>query len=74
MSADGKAWSETAVFDQAVDPAKKLFIREAGKKIDLTQARYVKFYARALKTCPDWHIGHGGKSWIFVDELIVDKR
>jgi len=74
VSADGKAWSETAVFDQAVDPAKKLFIREAGKKIDLTQARYVKFYARALKTCPDWHIGHGGKSWIFVDELIVDKR
>jgi len=22
----------------------------------------------------EWHIGHGGKSWIFVDELIVDKR
>jgi hypothetical protein len=55
MYADGKAWSEAAVSDQAVDPAKK-------------------FYARALKTCPDWHIGHGGKSWIFVDELIADKR
>jgi len=74
VSADGKTWSEAAVFDQAVDPAKKLFISEAGKVIPLTKARYVKFNAKGLKTCPDWHIGHGGKSWIFVDELIVDKR
>ena len=74
VSADGRMFSDAAVFDQAVDPAKKLFISESGKKIEMTKARYVKFYARGLKTCPEWHIGHGGKSWIFVDELIVDKR
>ncbi|MCX6282276.1 MAG: DUF4838 domain-containing protein [Bacteroidetes bacterium] len=74
VSADGIAYSDTAVFDKPVDQSKKLFIEEAGKKISMTTARYVKFYARSLKTCPEWHIGHGGKSWIFVDELIVDKR
>jgi hypothetical protein len=40
----------------------------------MTKARYVKFYARGLKTCPEWHIGLGVKNWIFVDKLIVDKR
>ncbi len=74
VSSDGGAFSEAAVFDQGVDSAKKLFIGEAGRQIGMTKARYVKFYARGLKTCPEWHIGHGGKSWIFVDELIVDKR
>lgn len=74
VSADGKVFREAAVFEQAVDPARKLFIGEAGKKIVATKARYVKFYARGLKTCPEWHIGHGSKSWIFVDELIVDRR
>ncbi|MCX6282806.1 MAG: DUF4838 domain-containing protein, partial [Bacteroidetes bacterium] len=74
VSADGKVYTESAVFDQAVDPAGKFFIIEAGKKIGTIRARYVKYYARGLKTCPEWHIGHGGKSWIFVDELIVDKR
>ena len=74
VSADGEEFSDTAVLDRAVDPAKKLFVSEAGKTIEPTRARYVKFYARGQKTCPEWHIGHGGKSWIFVDELIVDKR
>ncbi len=74
VSADGIKYSEAAVFDQTVDPAKKLFTSEAGKTIGLTRARYVKFQARGIKTCPEWHIGHGGKGWIFVDEIIVDKR
>jgi hypothetical protein len=71
VSADGRTWKEVAVFDQPVDRSNNVFVREAGKNIGLTRARYVKFYARGLKTCPDWHIGHGGKSWIFVDEIMV---
>jgi hypothetical protein len=74
VSADGKIFSDTVVFDQPADPSQKNFIREAGKTITPTRARYVKFLATGPKTCPEWHIGHGGKSWIFVDELIVDKR
>ena len=74
VSENGKTYKESAVFDQPADPSLKQFIRESGETIPLTKARYVKFYARGLKTCPEWHIGHGGKSWIFVDELIVDKR
>ena len=73
VSQDGRDFTEAFTSDQ-VDPSQKLFIREAGGMIDPVKARYVKFYARGLKTCPEWHIGHGGKSWIFVDEVIVDKK
>jgi len=36
-----------------------------------TSFRYLKVEARALKTCPEWHIGAGERSWIFVDEIVV---
>jgi hypothetical protein len=35
------------------------------------RARYIKVKAESLKTCPDWHLGKGKKSWIFVDEIII---
>lgn len=36
-----------------------------------TKARYIRVEARNRKTCPEWHDGAGGKSWIFVDEVVV---
>jgi hypothetical protein len=49
-------------------------IREVGKVLPVTTARFVKFSSQGEKACPDWHIGHGGKAWLFVDELIVEQR
>ena len=34
-------------------------------------ARYVRIVARNIGFCPPWHSGAGGKSWIFVDEIII---
>jgi predicted alpha-1,2-mannosidase len=35
-------------------------------------ARYVKVIAKpAFETIPTWHLGAGGKPWIFADEVIV---
>jgi hypothetical protein len=36
------------------------------------EARYIRIQARNIKACPDWHIGAGGKAWIFVDEIIIN--
>ncbi|MFA7228495.1 MAG: family 20 glycosylhydrolase [Melioribacteraceae bacterium] len=36
------------------------------------KARYVKVVAVNVGRCPDWHPGAGGKSWIFIDEIIVE--
>jgi len=35
-------------------------------------SRYLKVKANAIKVCPDWHSGRGKKSWIFVDEIIIN--
>lgn len=36
------------------------------------KARYVRVRAKQYGVCPDWHLGAGGKTWIFVDELEIN--
>ncbi len=73
ISQDGRGFEEVAVFD-SLSFNNPVLIRETGKAIPLTNTRYVRIYAQNAGRCPDWHIGHGGKAWLFADELIVDKR
>ncbi len=40
-------------------------------KIEPQTMRYVRVFARNRGLCPPWHKGHGGKAWIFVDEVDV---
>ena len=35
-------------------------------------ARYVQIKAANYGVCPKWHLGAGGKTWLFVDELLID--
>lgn len=35
-------------------------------------ARYVKVKAKNYGTIPEWHMGAGGDSWIFVDEIVIE--
>jgi predicted alpha-1,2-mannosidase len=37
-----------------------------------TRARYVRVRAKNYGKCPGWHPGAGGKTWIFVDEIVVE--
>lgn len=45
-------------------------IRASKQKIE---ARYIKLIAKTVGDLPEWHLGYPykGKSWIFIDELIV---
>lgn len=36
------------------------------------EARYIKVFAKQYGTIPEWHLGKGGQSWIFVDEIVVE--
>ena len=53
-------------------------IKEYGnfKRVFQTQlgveARYVKIISVYPGECPEWHLGAGGKSWIFMDEISVN--
>jgi predicted alpha-1,2-mannosidase len=35
-------------------------------------ARYIKVKAKNYGTIPDWHPGAGGKSFIFIDEIVIE--
>jgi hypothetical protein len=36
-----------------------------------SKAKYIKVKAKNYGILPPWHLGAGGKSWLFVDEIIV---
>jgi predicted alpha-1,2-mannosidase len=37
--------------------------------------RYIKVGAeQRFNTIPDWHLGAGGSSWIFIDEILIDLK
>lgn len=31
--------------------------------------RYIRIEAASIQKCPEWHIGHGGPTWLFIDEV-----
>ena len=75
VSENGKKFTEAGkiqntTLEKEVLPVIKIY----DETIPLTKARYIKIFAKSLLSCPDWHIGHGGKSWIFIDEVIVQKH
>jgi len=47
-------------------------VKEFSASFDKIEARYVKVLAKNVGICPDWHQGAGGKTWLFVDEIIVE--
>ncbi|MCX6245100.1 MAG: DUF4838 domain-containing protein [Bacteroidetes bacterium] len=75
VSTDGKNFIDAGRVANGMtscDPCPIIF--DYAIRINEMKIRYVKVFAKSILTCPEWHIGHGGKAWVFVDELIVDKR
>jgi hypothetical protein len=50
---------------------------ESGKQVALnvefapTEARYMKVIVRNFGPCPEWHLGAGNNTWLFLDEITV---
>ena len=72
VSNDGKKFRDAGVSDlpaqTAHDPTRIEFPRVSFTPV---QARFVKVVVHNLNTVPAWHPGAGGKSWLFVDEILV---
>ena len=47
------------------------FTKDYNLKISDAKAKYIKVIAENYGTCPDWHLGTGGKAWLFVDEIQI---
>ena len=47
------------------------FINDYIMPLENIKAQYIKLKAINYGFCPDWHLGAGGKTWLFVDEIII---
>lgn len=72
LSDDGKNFRTVRKLTTTVPVAhKESTIHWYELAIDSERARFVKFQARNIGVCPEWHKGAGGKAWIFIDEISI---
>jgi len=48
-----------------------VFVRELSTEFNSINAKYIQLKAKQFGRIPDWHLGKGGQSFIFIDELII---
>lgn len=72
ISTDGKNYQTIAkVMNSFADNEEGAFTQELSHKGNY-DCRFVKVVAKYYGDCPEWHLGAGGKSWIFADEISID--
>ncbi|RKY77739.1 DUF4838 domain-containing protein [candidate division KSB1 bacterium] len=72
VSSDGEKFHLAASVKNMIDekdPDK--IIKMFTARFEPEKVRFVKVSAVNIKECPKWHVGEGGKSWIFCDEVEV---
>jgi predicted alpha-1,2-mannosidase len=74
VSDDGQNFTVVGRVDNTVDEQDytiqtKDFILRLDRPV---KARYVRVFAKNFGTIPDWHLGHGGEGFIFIDEIWVE--
>ena len=72
ISENGKKFKSIATLQNEISQKNSPEIRTFLKEIDNIKVRYIKFNAKNIKNCPQWHKDNGGKAWLFVDEIIVE--
>ncbi len=71
-SNDGKNYSPPKRITNQLKPNDtRVFINRAQFNQENIHARYIKVTAKNIETCPKWHVGHGKKAWLFIDEISV---
>ena len=73
LSEDGKNWTKTKKKKPIQTPLKRgQFKEEISVDFHDEMARYIKIKAKNRGPVPDWHEAAGSKSWLFIDEVIVE--
>lgn len=74
FSDDGENFSApvTLVNDVPLKKSDKIIKKFTYTTNGTVKTRYVKVVAKNIGFCPDWHQGKGDKSWVLVDETVVE--
>jgi hypothetical protein len=72
VSGDGKRFAQIGSKTPKVDPKADETVIETLELKKKFRTRYLRIVANNFGVCPKWHIGAGGKAWIFADEIEID--
>lgn len=73
LSEDGENFTHLETIQNSVpDTEPGAFTKNFAAEANGKQARFIKVFAQSILKCPEWHIGAGGKAWIFIDEVVVE--
>ena len=72
-SEDGETFNKITTLANDVDEHfDGAVTKEFSVNIKGVKCRFIKVVAKNRGVCPDWHLGAGGKAWIFLDEITVE--
>ncbi|HJP33482.1 MAG TPA: DUF4838 domain-containing protein [Candidatus Latescibacteria bacterium] len=73
LSHDGTTWETVGLVKASADEHQgAVFTESFAVEFTPRSARHIRVRASSRQICPDWHIGAGGPSWIFTDEIVVE--
>lgn len=73
VSNDGTSYKTVGKYEIPIaSENREVSINEITLNLSETHARYIRVYAKNVGVCPDWHIGKGGKTWVFIDEIVIE--
>lgn len=56
----------------SVKEGEKMRIGEVYYEIAPTSCKFIRFSIENYGSCPDWHLGKGNPTWLFLDEITVN--
>ncbi|MDB4655317.1 GH92 family glycosyl hydrolase [Flavobacteriales bacterium] len=73
-SKDGNEWTSIGAIStpSIKDNKYGAFTYEYNSKLGCNTVRFIKVKAKNYGKCPAWHLGAGGTTWLFVDELMIN--
>jgi len=71
ISSDKKEWIKIGTAKNKFDKKRSPIIHDFIIKPYPKKIKYLKIVAKNSGPCPDWHLGAGGASWLFADEIWV---
>jgi hexosaminidase len=64
--------AKTTLKPDATQEVKGAILENIKADFEEISGRYIKVFAKNIKTIPNWHEGAGAKAWIFVDEVVIE--
>jgi len=73
VSPDGDTWETVYRQQLTVEQTLERNTLMISADVRSEPVRFVRVRAMNLGECPEWHLGAGGKAWLFVDEVVVEE-